>query len=129
MEDLHLSRRGRRFTAGLTSGVIAVVGMAMIVMADNNHWTGAWSLAAVFALVIYVLGTPAFRIKHKAPGKIELNTMLGLLKADLTKGYSLKQGLFGKSVVVLRVGKKRYRVNGGLGDPDSIKAWLDDVPR
>jgi len=129
MQDLRLSRRGRRFTSGLTVGVIAVVGMTMIVMADNNNWTGAWSLAAVFGLAIYVLGTPAFRIKHKAPGKIELNTMLGLLKADLSHGYTLKKGFFGKSVIVLRAPKKRYRINGGLGDVESIKAWLDNVPR
>ncbi len=129
MDDLCLSRRGRRFTAGLTTGVIAVVGIWMIVQADNNHWVGAWTLAAIFALAIYVLGTPAFRIKYKSPGTIELNTMLGLLKADLTNGYTVKKGQFGKSVVVLRTPKKRYRINGGLGDVATIEAWLDATPR
>lgn len=129
MEDLCLSQRGRRFTAGLTAGVIAVVGMWMIVLADYNDWSGAWSLAAVFALAIYVLGTPAFRIKYKSPGKIELSTMLGLLKADLSNGYTLKPGVFGKSVVVLRTPKKRYRINGGVGDVAAITAWLKALPR
>ncbi len=103
--------------------------MTMIVAADNNNWAVAWSLAAVFAVVIYVLGTPAFRLKYKAPGKVELSSMLGLLKADLTNGYTVKRGLFGKSVVVLKTPKKRYRINGGLGSVDAIQAWLDSVPR
>lgn len=124
IQDLRLSRRGRRFTAGLTAGVISVVGMSMIVVADYNNWAGAWSLAALFALAIYTLGTPAFRIKYKSPGKIELNSMLGLLKADLSKGYTVKRGLFGKSVVVLRAPKKRYRINGGLGDVAKIEGFL-----
>ena len=129
MQDLRLSRRGRRFTAGVTTGAIAVIGMTMIVAADNNNWAVAWSLAAVFALAIYVLGTPAFRLKYKSPGKVELSSMLGLLKADLTNGYTVKPGLFGKSVVVLKTPKKRYRINGGLGDVAAIQAWLDAVPR
>lgn len=127
--DLRLSQRGRRFTAGLTVTVIAVVGVTMIVAADNNNWAVAWSLAAVFALAIYVLGTPAFRVKYKSPGNVELTSMLGLLKADLTKGYTVKRGFFGKSVVVLRTPKKRYRINGGLGSVETIRAWLDAVPR
>ncbi|MEY2397072.1 MAG: hypothetical protein QOJ00_246 [Actinomycetota bacterium] len=105
--------------------VVGAVGMTMIVLADNNNWTSAWSLAAVFAFCVYLLGTLAFRVRPKGPGVVEVNTMLGLLKVDLRNGYTVKRGHLGRTSVVVRAGRKRYRLNGALGDIDTITAFFD----
>lgn len=108
--------------------ILGGVSMTMIVLADYNNWVGAWSLAIAFGLGTYLLGSAAYKVHYKAPGQVEVYSILGILKLDLTKGYAVKRGHFGRAVVVIKGPKKRYRLNGALGDVPSIQAWLDAVP-
>lgn len=96
--------------------------MTMIVFADNNHWAGALGLAVALGIALYLMGTPAYRMQTRGPGKVQLNTILGSHQVDLRGGYRVKRGLPG--VVVLKVGRKRYRLNGALGDAPAIDEWL-----
>jgi hypothetical protein len=106
---------------------VALVGVAMtmVVFADNNHWAGALLLAAVLAVAIYLLGTPAHRAQARGSGRVQFNTMLGSHQVDLRKGFEVKRGYLGGPIVKVR--RKRYRINGGLGAPGALREWLDTV--
>jgi len=127
--NLVLAHRAKRITLWLNVVVLLGVSMTMIVFADNNNWAVAWSLAVLFGYAVYLLGTAAFSIRYKAPGKVEVYSILGILKLDVHKGYTVKQGHFGRATVVVKSGKKRYRLNGALGSAGAVESWLNAIPR
>jgi hypothetical protein len=122
LPDLTLPPTARRRTVAVTAVTVGALAMTMIVFADNNHWAGAFALAALLGIALYVLGTPAFRAQVRGPGRVQFNTMLGNHQVDLRNGFTVKRGWLGGRIV--KVGRKRYRVNYALGDAAALEAWL-----
>jgi len=108
------------------ANVILLAGLAMagIVLADDNHWTGAAVVYTIFAVLVYLLGTAAYRLSVKGNGRIEAHSLLGLRPIDLRNGWLVKKAWFGPGVVVLRASGKRCRINGALGGSLAIDEWL-----
>jgi hypothetical protein len=106
--------------------VLFLAGLAMggIVLADDNHWTAAAITYALFALLLYFLGTAAYRLSVKGDGRIEAHSLLGLRPIDLRNGFLVKKAWFGPAIVVLRASGKRCRINGALGGSVAIEEWL-----
>lgn len=121
LADLALPPNVQRRTWLVNAVVLVGIAMTMIVFADNNNWAGAFAFAGVLAVAFYVLGTPAYRAQVRGPGRVQFNTMLGSHQVDLRKGYKVKPGLIGH---IVKVGRKRYRLNRALGGSVAIEEWL-----
>ena len=99
--------------------------MTGIVFANYGNWSASLAAFAAFAFVLYMLGTAGYRVTAKGRARhIEVHSMLGLRRVDLTSGFTVRQGWFGPSIVVVRVGRRRCRLNGGLGRRAAIDDWL-----
>jgi hypothetical protein len=124
VQDLRLPRTARRITGW--ANVVALGGLAMlgIVLADDNHWGASGVAYLAFAFMLYFLGTAAYRLAPKSPGQAVAHSLLGLRSIDLRNGFTVKKAWFGPGIVVVRAGKKRYRINGGLGSVTAIEKWL-----
>jgi hypothetical protein len=127
VQDLRLPRTARRVTGWTNVIVLAGLAMAGIVFADNNAWGASGLCYLAFSIMLYFLGTAAYRLSPKDPGRIEAHSLLGLKLLDLRTGFTVKRAWFGPGIVVLRAGKKRCRLNGGLGAPPAIEGWLADA--
>lgn len=123
-KDLRLPQVWRRVTATVT--VVALVGSAMttIVFANYGKLRAAAIAAGALAASVYFLGTAAYRLKVRGLGRIEAHSVLGLRRVDLTDGFSVRQARYGRAVVVVRLGWRRVRINGGLGRANEIEHWL-----
>lgn len=125
--DLRLPQKWRRVTGASTA--VSLVGLAMtgIVFANYANLRGAATAFGVWGLCLYFLGTAAYRVTLCRPGVVESHTVLGLHRVDLTKGFSVRQARYGRVIVLVRVGRRRVRLNGGLGSADEIERWLRDA--
>ncbi|MEY2470940.1 MAG: hypothetical protein QOK28_269 [Actinomycetota bacterium] len=95
--------------------------MTGIVFADNNQWAASGVAYLLFAVMLYVLGTAAYRLSPKDPGRVEAHYLLGLRTIDLRNGFTVRPGI---GVLVLRANNKRCRINRGLGPAAALEEWL-----
>jgi hypothetical protein len=119
-----LSQRGRRVTGVVSAVLLFGSAMTGIVFADNNHWLGALVAWGLLGVLLYFLGTAAYRVSLRTDGRIEAHSLLGLRKLDLREGFGVKRGL---GVFVVRARGKRYRVNPGLGPAPRIEQWMQEA--
>ena len=119
MQDLRLPRTARRVTGWTNVIVLAGLAMAGIVFADNNAWGASGLCYLAFSIMLYFLGTAAYRLSPKSPGRIEAHSLLGLKLLDLRDGFTVKRGLVR---LTLKAGGKRCRINPAFGK--SLEGWL-----
>lgn len=124
MQDLRLPQTARRITGW--ANVIALGGLAMtaIVFADNNNWAASGVVALLLTVAVYLLGTAAYRLRIRTAGRVEVHSMLRLRQLDVANDFTVHRGRLNPAIVILKVGKKRYRLNRGLGGPAVIDEWL-----
>ncbi|HVT75805.1 MAG TPA: hypothetical protein VHD87_02160 [Acidimicrobiales bacterium] len=124
---MRLSPAARRVTAWLTVGLLAGLAMTGIVFADNNKWAASGVTFVGFGVVLYMLGTAAYRVTTRGARQVEVHSMLGLRRLDLGDGWVVRQAIYGPAVVVVRVGRRRTRLNGGLGRAAAVDSFLRSV--
>lgn len=122
--ELRLSGRARRVTGWLTAVLLPGLGMTGIVFADNSQWAASATAFGALFVGLYLFGTAAYRVTAERPGRIETHTLLGLRRVEIADGFRVRRSLYGPVVVVVKIGRRRIRLNGGLGAPVEIDAWL-----
>ena len=125
--ELRLPQAWRRATGVVTAAGFMGLAMTSIVFANYGNLRAAGLTLGAFALSLYLLGTAAYRVTIRGRGQVESHTVLGLTRFDLTKGFSVRQARYGRALVVVRVGRRRIRLNGGLGRADAVDRWLRAV--
>jgi hypothetical protein len=120
-DQLSLSRSAFRSHALISGGVLIAIAMTLVVFADYSDWPGVLVCSALLAAGLYFFGTLGYRLQPRRAGRAQINTMLGSHQVDLRNGYRLKRGA---RIHTLRVGRKRYRLSGGLGEFSAIEDWL-----
>lgn len=124
-----MPQTARRLNGWVNVLFLGGLAMAGIVFADNSQWGAAGLAYLVFGILLYFLGTAAYRLSPKDAGRIEAHSLLGLKVLDLRNGFTVKQAWFGPTIVVLRAGGKRCRINGSLGGSIAIEEWLTRYER